>query len=341
MENRFFELEALTFKEDFWNDQEKAQKTLKEMNELKDRLDRYKDLKAKYDDAEILIELLEETSDDSYFDELKELSRELVKLSEQFELEILLNEEYDNSNAVVAIHSGAGGTEAQDWAEMLFRMYTRWCESKNFSVKILDYQRDTEGGIKSVTFRVEGANVYGYLKSEKGVHRLIRISPYDSSGKRHTSFASVDVYPELDDVEAIEIDPSDLKIDTYRASGAGGQHVNTTDSAVRITHIPTGIIVQCQNERSQHSNRATAMNMLVSKLWRLKMDEQKEKIDDLQGNYSQIGWGSQIRSYVFNPYTMVKDHRTNHEVGNIDAVIDGDIDSFINEYLSQKAKENL
>lgn len=341
MEKRFFELEAMTFKEDFWNDQEKAQKTLKEMNELKDRLDRYKDLKAKYDDAVILTELLEETADDSYFDELKELSKELIKLSEQFELEILLNEEFDNSNAVVAIHSGAGGTEAQDWAEMLFRMYTRWCESKGFSVKILDYQRDTEGGIKSVAFRVEGVNVYGYMKSEKGVHRLIRISPFDSSGKRHTSFASVDVYPELEDVEAIEIDPSDLKIDTYRASGAGGQHVNTTDSAVRITHIPTGIVVQCQNERSQHSNRVTAMNMLVSKLWQLKMDEQKEKIDDLQGNYSQIGWGSQIRSYVFNPYTMVKDHRTNHEVGNIDAVIDGDIDSFINEYLSQKAKENL
>ena len=314
------------------------------MNEKKEKLDKYKELISKYDDYELLIELLEETDepiDSSYMNELKTLSRELVKISEKFELEILLNEEFDSNSAVVSIHSGAGGLEAQDWAEMLLRMYKRWCEAKNYSLKILDYQRDTAGGIKSVTFKVMGENAYGFLKSEKGVHRLIRISPFDSSGKRHTSFASVDVFPEIEDVREVEINPVDLKIDTYRASGAGGQHVNTTDSAVRITHIPTGIVVQCQNERSQHSNRDTAMSMLVSKLLRLKMDEQKEKIDDLQGDYSHIGWGSQIRSYVFHPYNMVKDHRTNFEVGNVEAVMDGDIDPFINEYLSHKAKGNL
>ncbi len=341
MENEVFRLEEETFKEDFWNDSDRAQDIIKEMNSIKEKLDKYKELRSRADDCQLMIELIEEAEDYSYLDDLKKQVFSLDKAVKEMKTEMLLSDEFDKNDAILSIHAGAGGLEAQDWAEMLLRMYCRWCESKGYKCGYLDYQRDTEGGIKSVTLQVKGNNAYGFLKSEKGVHRLIRISPYDSSGKRHTSFASVDVFPVLDDVGEVDIDPSDLKIDTYRASGAGGQHVNTTDSAVRITHIPTGIIVQCQNERSQHSNRATAMNMLMSKLMELKRDEQKDKIEDLQGNYSQIGWGSQIRSYVFNPYTMVKDHRTNCEVGNIDSVMDGDIDIFINEYLAQKAKENL
>src|SRR5699024_2485284 len=247
-----------------------------------------------------------------------------------------LNGEFDNNNAILSINAGAGGLEAQDWAEMLLRLYRRWAEAKGYGIDTLDIQADTEGGIKSVTLLIKGSNSYGYLKCEKGVHRLIRISPFDSSGKRHTSFASIDVFPQLTEDVDIEINERDIKIDTYRSSGAGGQHVNTTDSAIRMTHIPTGIVVQCQSERSQHTNRITAMNMLKAKLVHLREEEKKERIEDLQGNYSQISWGSQIRSYIFHPYNMVKDHRTGIEVGDVQKIMDGDIDIFINECLTQR-----
>lgn len=297
---------------------------------------RYDDLIAKIEDLEVLIELVLEAEDYKNDNEIEKEMEEILEISEEFKLKTLLRGEFDKNNAILSIHSGAGGLEAQDWAEMLLRMYRRWADNKEYDVETLDLIADTEGGIKAVTLLVKGHNAYGYLKCEKGVHRLVRISPFDSAGKRHTSFASVDIFPEITDEEEVDINESDLKIDTYRASGAGGQHVNTTDSAIRISHIPTGIVVQCQSERSQHSNRDTAMNMLKSKLIALKEEENKEKIEDLQGNYSQIGWGSQIRSYVFHPYSMIKDHRTDAEVGNVDKVMDGDIDYFINECLKSK-----
>ena len=275
-----------------------------------------------------------------FYDEFLEDIDKIEKEAADFKLETFLNGEYDSNDAILAIHAGAGGTEAQDWANMLLRMYTRYCEKKGFKVETMDILKEDEAGIKSVTLQVSGDNAYGYLKGEKGVHRLVRISPFDANKRRHTSFASVDVYPKLDDDTEVEIRDEDLKIDTYRSSGAGGQHVNTTDSAVRITHIPTGIVVQCQNERSQIQNREKAMNMLKAKLIALAEEEKKEKIEDLQGNYSQIAWGSQIRSYVFQPYTLVKDHRTNTEMGDVNRVMDGDLDPFINAYLQMKAKEN-
>ena len=304
---------------------------------LENSIDEYEKLLADIEDLEVLIELSLEEEDFKVYDEINSLYRDIDKRADRFKLSTLLTGEYDKNNAILSIHSGAGGLEAQDWAEMLLRMYKRWADMKGFKVNVLDLISDTEGGIKSVTMLIEGFNAYGYLKSEKGVHRLVRISPFDSSNRRHTSFASIDVYPDLEDDIDIEINEADLKIDTYRASGAGGQHVNTTDSAVRITHLPTGIMVQCQNERSQHSNRITAMRMLMAKLVQLKEEEQKEKIDDLQGQYTQISWGSQIRSYIFHPYSMVKDHRTELDVGDVDGVMDGDIDIFINEYLKRKA----
>jgi len=310
---------------------------MQESKALKGQIEKYEDLMNRIEDLEVLIELAIEEEDYSIYPEIKSNFERISKEGEEFKLATLLKGEYDENNAILAIHSGAGGLEAQDWAEMLFRMYRRWAEGKGFEVTILNILADTEGGIKSVTMLIKGFNAYGYLKSEKGVHRMIRISPFDSSNKRHTSFASIDVYPELDDEIDVEINESDLRIDTYRASGAGGQHVNTTDSAIRITHIPTGIIVQCQNERSQHSNRNTAMRMLKAKLIQLREEEQKEKIEDLQGKYNQIAWGSQIRSYIFHPYNMVKDHRTDVEVGDVNGVMDGEIDLFIMEYLKQKA----
>lgn len=300
---------------------------------LNNQIREYDDLIGSVEDLETLMELVVE---EEAYDMYKEISDDLGKLakeSDKFKLNTLLSGEFDKNNAIISIHSGAGGLEAQDWAEMLLRLYRRWSDRRGFQIETLDLISDTEGGIKSVTLLIKGFNAYGYLKSEKGVHRLVRISPFDTAGKRHTSFASIDVYPEITDDIGIEINPSDIKIDTYRASGAGGQHVNTTDSAVRITHIPTGVVAQCQNERSQHTNRITAMNMLKAKLVQLKEEEKKERIEDLQGSYSQIGWGSQIRSYVFHPYSMVKDHRTNLEVGDVSRVMDGDIDQFINEYL--------
>ncbi len=337
LEEELEKLEKESYKEDFWDDIQDAQKIMQKIKGYKTQIDEYKSLKSSIEDLEVLIELAIEEEDYGVYKEIKTHYERISKEAQDFKLSTLLDGEYDKNNAIFSIHSGAGGLEAQDWAEMLLRMYKRWAEQKGFQVEIVDYQADTEGGIKSVTMYIRGFNAYGYLKSEKGVHRLVRISPFDSSNRRHTSFASIDVYPELDDDTDVEINESDLKIDTYRASGAGGQHVNTTDSAVRITHLPTGITVQCQNERSQHSNRLTAMKLLKAKLIQLKEDEQKEKIEDLQGKYTQIAWGSQIRSYIFHPYSLVKDHRTDVEVGDVNSVMDGDIDIFINEYLKQKA----
>lgn len=324
----------------FWDDAAAAQSVIKEQNLYQGKIDKYDNLIEKIEEAELLIDLMEEEEDFDLYESFKNSIVEIEEKSEDFKLETLLNGEYDNSNAIISIHAGAGGTEAQDWADMLLRMYRRYADKKGFSVETLDILQEDEAGIKSATLKVSGEHAYGYLKAEKGVHRLVRISPFDAAKKRHTSFASLDVYPELDDDIEVEIKDEDLKVDTYRSSGAGGQHVNTTDSAVRITHIPTGIVVQCQNERSQIQNRERAMNMLKAKLIALKEEEQKEKIEDLQGNYSQIAWGSQIRSYVFHPYTLVKDHRTDTEIGDVNRVMDGDLDPFINSYLQQKANSN-
>lgn len=340
LERKAKELDEKMMQQDFWNDSNKAQKIAQANKSLKDKIDFYNDINRRTEDLEALIELANEEDEASIVDDINKDLKGLTKDINNLRISTILTGEYDDNNAILAIHSGAGGLEAQDWAEMLLRMYKRWCEKKQYSTDTLDIIPDKEGGIKSATLLIKGPNAYGYLKAEKGVHRLVRISPFDSSGRRHTSFASIDVFPELDDDIEIDIAPSDLKIDTYRAGGAGGQHVNTTDSAVRITHIPTGIVTQCQNERSQHSNKATAMRMLKGKLIELKEMEHKEKIEDLQGKYNEISWGSQIRSYVLHPYNMVKDHRTNAEMGNVNAVMDGDIDLFINEYLKMKATKN-
>ncbi len=337
LKNKVEELQGLSHKENFWNDVKKAQGIMQEIKAITTEIDQYEELVADIADMEVLIELMLEDESFADYKEIEKGLNNLEKSANEFKIKTLLSGEFDQNNAILSIHSGAGGLEAQDWAEMLLRMYRRWADAKEYKVETLDLLSDTEGGIKSVTLLVEGYNAYGYLKSEKGVHRLVRISPFDSSGKRHTSFASIDVYPEINEDVEIDLNEKDLKIDTYRASGAGGQHVNTTDSAIRITHIPTGIVVQCQSERSQHSNKATALNMLKAKLIGIKEEENKEKIEDLQGSYTQIAWGSQIRSYVFHPYSMVKDHRTNAEVGDVYRVMDGDIDYFINEYLKYKA----
>lgn len=327
------ELEAESAAPDFWDDMEKSHKTLQKISFLKNKQQKYLKLKSLYDDIKVLISLAEEEQDESLLEEI-ESSLKTVELElESQRLETLLSGEYDVKNAILTLHAGAGGTEAQDWVEMLYRMYYRWGERHNFGVKTLDYLDGEEAGLKNVSILIEGVNAYGYLKSEAGVHRLVRISPFDSSGRRHTSFASVEVMPEIDDDFNVEIAPDDIKMDVFRASGAGGQHVNKTSSAVRLTHIPTGIIVACQNERSQHQNREVALKMLKSKLVEIKEREHLEKIEDIKGVQKDIAWGSQIRSYVFMPYTLVKDHRTNFEMGNVNAVMDGDIDGFINAYL--------
>ncbi len=322
--------------EGFWDDHEEAQKILKEKKSCESKIEEYKLLETELEDIGVLIEMAIEEDDEGMVEEIQSSYDKYKNDMENLRLKTLLNGEYDSNNAIISVHAGSGGTDAQDWAEMLLRMYTRWSESKGYNVKILDYQDASEGGIKSATLLIEGENAYGYLKNEKGVHRIVRISPFDSSGRRHTSFASLDVMPEIDDDITININPDDLRIDTYRSSGAGGQHVNKTDSAIRITHIPTNIVVSCQNERSQHQNKETAMKVLMSKLIELAEREKKANLDELAGDYSQITWGSQIRSYVFHPYSMVKDHRTNAEVGNVHAVMDGDLDYFINEKLKQK-----
>lgn len=318
---------------DFWLDADNAAKLLKESKSLKEKVERFKRICSEYEDLHVLIDLGIEEQDGSIIKEAETAYYSLSETVEAMRIETLLKGNYDKNNAYLSIHAGAGGSDAQDWAEMLFRMFVKWAEKKGYSVTILDLQKDTEAGIKSGTIMVEGENAYGYLKSEKGVHRLVRLSPFDTAGKRHTSFASVDVMPEVDADINVEIKEEDIRVDTYRASGAGGQHVNKTDSAIRITHIPTGVVVQCQNERSQHSNKEFAMKMLMSKLTELKELEHKERIEDIQGEYSQIAFGSQIRSYVFHPYSMVKDHRTNEETGNVQAVMDGDLDKFIFAYL--------
>lgn len=334
MEKIIQDYEAKMLQENFWSDNETAQKIIQESNYLKERIEALRKLQELLDEFVITLEYAEE--DETLVSEAMSLSRKLRKQIEQFKISILLSGEYDGNNAILTIHPGVGGKDAQDWAEMLLRMYNRWADSKGFKVQTLDYMNDTEGGIKWVTLEITGKNAYGYLKAEKGVHRLIRLSPFDSSGKRHTSFASVEVVPELEGAVDVELNPNDLRIDTFRASGAGGQHINTTDSAIRITHIPTGIVVQCQNQRSQHSNKDVAMKMLIAKLIAVKEMEHKEKIEDLKGDYGQITWGSQIRTYVFHPYTMVKDHRTGYEMGNVQQVMDGDLDEFIEAYLKEK-----
>lgn len=306
---------------------------MKELKGLKDALESINNLETHFEDIETLIEMAEEEQDDSLIEEISESINAFTEEFEAFRIETLLSDEFDANNAVITIHAGAGGTESCDWSEMLYRMYVRWAEKKGFSVEVLDFLDGDEAGIKTVTFQVNGTNAYGYLKSEKGVHRLVRISPFNAAGKRQTSFASLDVMPELDDNITVEINEDDLRIDTYRSSGAGGQHINKTSSAVRITHIPTGVVVQCQNERSQHSNKDKAMKMLMSKLYLIKKQENLDKISDIRGEITENGFGSQIRSYVLQPYTMVKDHRTNFESGNAQAVLDGGIDGFINAYL--------
>jgi len=330
-------MEEKTFQEDFWDDHESAQKILKEKKSLETKVEDYESLCQDFEDIGVMIDMAIEESEESLIGEIENDYQIFINKIEGMKIKILLSGEYDSNNAIISIHAGSGGLDAQDWAEMLMRMYTRWAERKGFKIRTLDYLPDKEAGIKSASFLIEGENAYGYLKNEKGVHRIVRISPFDSSGRRHTSFASLDVMPELDDNIEIDINPDDIRIDTYRASGAGGQHVNKTDSAIRITHLPTNIVVTCQNERSQHQNKETAMKMLMAKLLDLKEREQKEKVDELKGDYGEISWGNQIRSYVFHPYTMVKDHRTNAEVGNVQGVMDGDIDVFINEKLSQDA----
>ncbi len=322
----------------FWDDQQKAQEVINESNGLKEQVDNYLSLQERYDDLDVSYQLVKEEPDADLEKELEVGVKSLANDLNEFELTLLLSEPYDKNNAILELHPGAGGTESQDWASMLLRMYTRWAEQKGFKVETLDYLPGEEAGVKSVTLLIKGHNAYGYLKAEKGVHRLVRISPFDASGRRHTSFVSCEVMPELSDDIEINISPDELKIDTYRASGAGGQHINTTDSAIRITHLPTNTVVTCQTERSQIKNRERAMKMLQAKLFQLKLDEQKAELDEIRGEQKEIGWGSQIRSYVFHPYSLVKDHRTNYEVGNTSAVMDGDLDPFIDAYLRSQIK---
>lgn len=324
---------------DFWDDMENSQKVMQKIGSLKAKVTGYESLKSDYEDALVMIELADEEGDLSLLDDCIASVKEIETRVEDMTLSTLLSGEFDGKNALLTFHAGAGGTEAQDWAEMLFRMYNRWGERHGYKVSTLDYLDGDVAGIKSATILVEGENAYGYLKGEMGIHRLVRVSPFDSSGRRHTSFASVEVMPEIDDDVNVEIREEDIKMDVYRASGAGGQKVNKTSSAVRLTHIPTGIVVSCQIERSQHQNREVAMRMLKSKLVEIKERENLERIEDIKGDQKEIAWGSQIRSYVFMPYTLAKDHRTGFEMGNITAVMDGDIDGFINAYLKQKSAQ--
>ncbi|WP_139344749.1 peptide chain release factor 2 [Oceanobacillus sojae] len=330
---RIAELEALMSDPSFWDDQNQAQTVIQESNGLKSYVDSFEEIQETLENLEVSYELVKEENDQELFEDLQSELQEFKEQVNKFELQLLLSEPYDANNAILELHPGAGGTESQDWASMLLRMYQRWAEGHSFSVETIDYLPGEEAGVKSVTLLIKGHNAYGYLKAEKGVHRLVRISPFDSSGRRHTSFVSCDVTPEMSDDVDIEIKSEDIKVDTYRASGAGGQHVNTTDSAVRITHLATNIIVTCQNERSQIKNREQALKMLKSKLYQLEIEKQKQELAEIRGEQMEIGWGSQIRSYVFHPYSMVKDHRTDVETGNTQAVMDGEIDMFIDGYL--------
>ena len=317
----------------YWDQVEQSQAGMRELNTLKEEKQKFEDLQGQYEDIETLLEMGYEEDDPSLIPEIQSELDEFVEKFETMRIKTLLSGEYDRSNAILKLNAGAGGTESCDWAGMLYRMYTRWAERKGFTVEVLDYLEGDEAGIKSVTFQVNGENAYGYLKSEKGVHRLVRISPFNAQGKRQTSFVSCDVMPDIEDEIDIEINPDDLRVDTYRSSGAGGQHINKTSSAIRITHLPTGIVVQCQNERSQHQNKDKAMQMLKAKLYLLEQQKQAEKLSGIRGEVSDIAWGNQIRSYVMQPYTLDKDYRTGAEVSNVDAVMDGKIDPFINAYL--------
>ncbi len=321
--------------QNFWDDVNRAQEITQNAKAISDKIEKFDSVSEKVEDLEVLIQLSIEEEDESSYREIKKEFKELSDIVDKFKIEILLSGEYDKNNAIVALHTGVGGNDAQDWTEMLYRMYTRYCEKQGFKVEVLDYIPADEAGIKGVTLKISGEYAYGYLKAEKGVHRLVRISPYNSNGKRQTSFAGCEVLPELTESQDIEIRPEDLKIDTYRSGGAGGQHVNKTESAIRIMHIPTGIVVQCQNERSQHTNKEYAMKMLKAKLIDLKERAHKDKIEDLTGEVKDNSFGSQIRSYVFHPYNLVKDHRTSVETANINAVMDGELDEFITGYLKQ------
>lgn len=318
---------------DFWDKPEESQEAMKTLKDLKSDMETYQALQDQYEEIETLIKMAEEENDTSLLDEIQETLDSFIETYENIRIKTLLSGEYDKDNAIVTLHAGAGGTESCDWAGMLYRMFCRWADKKGYSVEVLDYLDGEEAGIKSVTFQVNGENAYGYMKSEKGVHRLVRISPFNAAGKRQTSFVSCDVMPDIEEDLDIEIRDEDLRIDTYRSSGAGGQHINKTSSAIRITHIPTNIVVQCQNERSQFQNKDKAMQMLKAKLYLLKQQENAEKVSGIRGEIKEIGWGSQIRSYVLQPYTMVKDHRTGAETGNVDSVLDGSIDLFMNAYL--------
>ncbi len=334
------DLEEQTARPDFWNDPESSQKISQKLGALKAKLGQYEKLAESFDDVITMAELANEEEDESMLPEIKELADKTKSMLEEQKLVTLLSGEFDSKNAILTFHAGAGGTEAQDWVEMLYRMYNRWAERHNFKVSLLDYLEGEEAGIKSASILIEGLNAYGFLKSENGVHRLVRVSPFDASGRRHTSFASLEVMPEIDEDTSVDIRPEDIEMEVYRSSGAGGQKVNKTSSAVRLIHKPTGIVCACQTQRSQVQNREYAMRMLISKLVEIKEREHLEKISDIKGEQLQIAWGAQIRSYVFMPYTHAKDHRTGYEMGNIQAVMDGDIDGFINAYLKSKALEN-
>ncbi len=333
------ELDARTAEPDFWNDPDNSSKVLQRVKTVKGKISRYEALKSKLDDTQVLCEMGIEENDESVIDEVLSEVRQIEAEEEKQRIEVLLSGDYDRNNAILSFHPGAGGTEAQDWAQMLYRMYTRWGEKHGYNVKLIDWLDGEEAGLKSATIMISGENAYGYLKSESGVHRLVRVSPFDASGRRHTSFASVEVMPEFEDDGKIEIRDEDLEITAHRSSGAGGQHINKTDSAIRIVHIPTGIVVGCQTERSQLQNKETALRMLKSKLLEIKEREKLDRIEDIQGVKTNIEWGAQIRSYVFMPYTLVKDNRTGYEDGNISAVMDGDLDGFINAYLKMNAKK--
>ena len=340
-EEKIAELEYKMGEPTFWDDAEKAQKINQELNDVKISVDKYKRLVSKYEDAETLFEMGMEENDEGLEDDVKNELSNVAEGLESLQLEVLLSGPYDANNAILTLHAGAGGTEAQDWTQMLLRMYGRWAERHGFTVETADILPGDEAGVKSVTLFIKGHNAYGFLKSEKGVHRLVRISPFDANARRHTSFSACDIMPEIDDAVEVDINMADVRVDTYRASGAGGQHINKTSSAVRMTHEPTGIVVQCQNERSQLQNREQCLKMLRAKLFELEQEKKEAELAKLEGDQQNIEWGSQIRSYVFQPYTMVKDHRTNHETGNVQAVMDGDIDPFIRAYLSAKANHEI
>ena len=339
-ERRITELDKSMEEPGFWDDPERSTKTVREAKNLKDTVDGYKHLEQQYEDIQVMIEMGYEENDPAMIPEIQEMLDEFVKELEELRTKTLLSGEYDGCNAILKLNAGAGGTEAMDWCSMLYRMYQRWADKKGFTTEVLDFLDGDEAGLKSITLQVNGENAYGYLKSEKGVHRLVRISPFNAAGKRQTSFVSCDVMPDIEEDLDVEINPDDLRIDTYRSSGAGGQHINKTSSEIRITHLPTGIVVQCQNERSQFQNKDKAMQMLKAKLYLLKQQENAEKLSDIRGDVKDINFGNQIRSYVMQPYTLVKDHRTNAENGNVNAVMDGDIDLFISAYLKWISLKN-